>query len=974
MRLAELIAETDSIVQGQTALNEIDIRGLTADSRRVEPGWLFAALPGTRADGRAFIADAVSRGAAALLVPAEGDLPQLSRPVPIIRDANPRRRLALLAAKFYGTQPRVVAAVTGTNGKTSTADFTRQIWMQLGRRAASLGTLGVVTPDQEIAGALTTPDPIELHRQLAELAAGGIDHLAMEASSHGLDQFRLDGVRVTAAAFTNLGRDHLDYHPTMAEYLAAKQRLFESLLIDGGTAVLNADAPEFVSLVALCHHRGLRVIGYGRKASEIRLERAVPTPAGQRLTIGLFGKRHELDFPLAGEFQAMNALAALGLVIGGDDDGEAALATLGQLTGVRGRLERVAVHPNGAAIYIDYAHKPGALETVLATLRPHTSGKLAVVFGCGGDRDRGKRPQMGEIAERLADRVIVTDDNPRSEDPAAIRAEILAACRNATEIGDRAEAIRSAIAGLAAGDVLVIAGKGHETYQIVGDRTLPFDDAAVARDALATIAPAPTVSPAAAPMPLWSADETAQATGGRSTRDWRATGVSIDSRSIKATEMFVALKGPNFDGHDYVGAALTAGAAAALVHRVPDGLPADAPLLIVDDTMAGLEALGRAARRRSQATFLAVTGSVGKTGTKEMLRLALGADGATYASTGNLNNQWGVPLSLANMARDCAYAVFELGMNHAGEIGPLSRQVRPKVAIITTVEPAHLEFFPSVEAIADAKAEIFEGMDAESVAILNRDNPHFGRLAERATMQGIARIVSFGRHAEAQARLVDSTLSAASSRISADILGDAVGYRLQMPGAHWALNSLAALAAAKCVGVDLAAAAAALAQLQPLKGRGQRVKIPLAAGSIELIDESYNASPAAMRAAFLVLAQTRPASGGRRIAVLGDMRELGETARLLHADLAPDLKAARADLVFTCGPLMEWLHVSLPDAMRGSHALDSQALVPAVVGAVHAGDVVLVKGSLGSRMAPIVEALRALEGAGPALPRAANGN
>jgi MurE/MurF fusion protein len=967
VQLNELIAETDSIVQGQTALNEIEIRGLTADSRKVEPGWLFAALPGTRADGRAFIADALTRGAAALLVPAEGDLPHLSRPVPMIRDANPRRRLALLAARFYGKQPRVVAAVTGTNGKTSTADFTRQIWMQLGRRAASLGTLGIVTPEQEIAGALTTPDPIELHRQLAELAGGSIDYLAMEASSHGLDQFRLDGVRVTAGAFTNLGRDHLDYHPTMAEYLAAKQRLFESLLIDGGTAVLNADAPEFVSLVALCHHRGLRVIGYGRKASEIRLERTTPTPTGQRLTISLLGKRYELDFPLAGEFQAMNALAAVGLVIGGGDDGEAALETLSKLTGVRGRLERVAVHPNGAAIYVDYAHKPGALETVLATLRPHTGGKLVVVFGCGGDRDRGKRPQMGEIAERLADRVIVTDDNPRSEDPAAIRAEILAACRNATEIGDRAAAIRSAIAGLAAGDLLVIAGKGHETYQIVGDRTLPFDDAAVARDALATASPA-------APLPLWSAAEAAQATGGKSTRDWRAVGLSIDSRSVKPNELFVALKGPNFDGHDYVGAALKAGAVAALVQRVPDGLPDDAPLLVVDDTMAGLEALGQAARQRSAATFLAVTGSVGKTGTKEMLRLALGASGATYASTGNLNNQWGVPLSLANMARDCAYAVFELGMNHPGEIGPLSRQVGPKVAIITTVEPAHLEFFPSVEAIADAKAEIFEGMGAESIAILNRDNPHFERLAKSATEHGVGRVIAFGRHAEAHARLVDSTLSAASSRISADILGDSVDYRLQMPGAHWALNSLAVLAAAKFVGVDLSAAAAALARLEPLKGRGQRVKIALAGGSIELIDESYNASPAAMRAAFQVLAQTRPASGGRRIAVLGDMRELGETSRLLHADLAPDLKAARADLVFTCGPLMEWLNVSLPDAMRGGHAADSQALTPMVVNAVHAGDVVLVKGSLGSRMAPIVEALRALEGAGQPLPRAANGN
>jgi len=310
----------------------------------------------------------------------------------------------------------------------------------------------------------------------------------MEASSHGLDQFRLDGVVVTAAAFTNLGRDHLDYHPTMEAYLAAKRRLFETLLVPGGAAVLNADAPEFDSLYALCKKRRLRVLAYGRKGAEIRLESATPGATGQHLVINLLGRRHEIDYPLAGQFQAMNGLAALGLVIGGGEEREAAIEALTKLTGVRGRLERVAIHPAGAPIYVDYAHKPGALETVLATLRPHASGRLVVVFGCGGDRDRGKRPQMGEIAARLADRVIVTDDNPRSEDPASIRAEIMAASPQAREIGDRAEAINTAIAELAAGDLLVIAGKGHETYQIVGDRTLPFDDASVARAAVAKLA------------------------------------------------------------------------------------------------------------------------------------------------------------------------------------------------------------------------------------------------------------------------------------------------------------------------------------------------------------------------------------------------------------------------------------------------------------------------------------------------------
>jgi UDP-N-acetylmuramoyl-L-alanyl-D-glutamate--2,6-diaminopimelate ligase len=487
VRLIDLIEGASIEVYGQAATAGIEVRGITADSRMVRPGWLFAALPGARADGRHFIADAVGRGASAILAPSDTTLPAFDRPVAVIRDSNPRRRLALLAARFHGAQPRVVAAVTGTNGKTSTADFTRQLWSHLGIRSASLGTLGIVTSEGVMPGALTTPDPIELHRQLAELAREGIDHLAMEASSHGLDQYRLDGVRVACAAFTNLARDHLDYHPTLAAYLAAKRRLFEDLVVDGGAAVLNADVEEFAALKAICQGRRLRILDYGEKAERIRLVDSRPTATGQRVELDLFGRRHQIEFPLAGTFQVMNALAALGLVIGGGADGEASVPALGELKGVRGRLERVAALSNGAVIYVDYAHKPGALETVLTTLRPHARNRLVVVFGCGGDRDRGKRPQMGEIAERLADRVIVTDDNPRSENPAAIRAEILSACRRAIEIGDRAAAIEAAVGELGAGDLLVIAGKGHETYQLVGERSLPFDDAEVARAAVAQV-------------------------------------------------------------------------------------------------------------------------------------------------------------------------------------------------------------------------------------------------------------------------------------------------------------------------------------------------------------------------------------------------------------------------------------------------------------------------------------------------------
>jgi UDP-N-acetylmuramoyl-tripeptide--D-alanyl-D-alanine ligase len=477
---------------------------------------------------------------------------------------------------------------------------------------------------------------------------------------------------------------------------------------------------------------------------------------------------------------------------------------------------------------------------------------------------------------------------------------------------------------------------------------------------------------AAANDMLWTADEAVKATAGHATADWSARRVSIDSRTAQAGDLFVALKGPHFDGHDFIAGALKGGAAAAVVHRMPETLPGDAPLLLVNDTMTALEALGLAARARTKAKFIAVTGSVGKTSTKEALRLALATAGSTYATTGNLNNQWGVPLSLANMPRNTRFGVFELGMNHAGEIGPLSRQVRPDIAIITTVAPAHLEFFDSVEAIADAKAEIFEGMPKDGVAILNRDDGHFARLSDHARRHGISRIIAFGAHEEATARLLEYAAEREGGRIRARILGREISFAVGAAGMHQAINSLAVLAAVMSLSVDVDVAAAALAQMQALKGRGQRSHVTLAGGSFEIIDESYNASPAAMRAAIQVLAQANPARGARRIAVLGDMRELGPQGGQLHADLAADLSAAGVDLVFTAGPLMASLNAALPATLRGAHFNDSASLTPAVLEAVRPGDILLVKGSLGSRMGPIVDALKALDRSG-GLSRAANG-
>ena len=490
MRLIELMDGA----QGPLILSspgDPDIRGLTADSRAVKPGFLFAALPGAKTDGRRFVADAVARGAVAVLTDDPGalsDLAQRQPPVQVVFDENPRRRLARMAARFYVPQPETLVAVTGTNGKTSVTVFTRQIWQKLGHRAASLGTIGIVGPDFEQPGALTTPDPVSLHHELNLLARSGIDHVALEASSHGLDQYRLDGLELAAAAFTNLTRDHLDYHRDMEAYFLAKARLFTELLPPDGTAVLNADSAEAMRLGQPCRQRGQTVITFGAApGADLRLAAARPLAAGQELELEVLGERRAFFLPLMGAFQASNALAALGLALAAGAPVERALDALPLLQGVPGRLQHVASHANGAPVIVDYAHTPDALETVLTALRAHCRGRLVVVFGCGGDRDPGKRPQMGEIAQRLADLVIVTDDNPRSENPAVIRRAILAQCPGAAEVGDRAQAIRRGLAALQPSDVLLIAGKGHERGQIIAGVTHPFEDAAAARDAVAEL-------------------------------------------------------------------------------------------------------------------------------------------------------------------------------------------------------------------------------------------------------------------------------------------------------------------------------------------------------------------------------------------------------------------------------------------------------------------------------------------------------
>ncbi len=467
---------------GDDATGDVDVKGVSADSRAVQAGSIFVALAGTKADGAAFALDAAARGAAAIVAGPDAALGDVS--VPVLRVADPRRALSLIAARFYPGQPEIMAAVTGTSGKTSVVSFARQIWERAGYGAASIGTTGVVAPGRNDYGTLTTPDPVALHRLLSELAAGGVTHAAMEASSHGLDQRRLDGVRLAVGAFTNLGRDHMDYHPTVEDYHRAKLRLFDTLMKKGAPAVIFADDPWSAPTEKAACAAGLEVLTVGRRGNFLTLKRLEHERNRQRAEIMAGGELFEVDLPLAGAFQMSNALVAAGVAIATGTRIATTMAALERLTGAPGRLELVGQTHGGAPVYVDYAHKPEALENVLQAVRPYTTGRVVVVFGCGGDRDKGKRPIMGGIAARLADVAIVTDDNPRSEVPAAIRAEIMANAPGATEIGDRREAIRHAVGLLRAGDSLIVAGKGHEQGQTVGSVTHPFSDHAEVRAAL----------------------------------------------------------------------------------------------------------------------------------------------------------------------------------------------------------------------------------------------------------------------------------------------------------------------------------------------------------------------------------------------------------------------------------------------------------------------------------------------------------
>ena len=958
--------------------------GFAIDHRKVAPGAVFGAFEGALVNGEDFIPAAVASGAIGVVARPQAQVTGAAH----LADPLPRRAFARLAARFFRPVPPTIVAVTGTNGKTSTVEMTRQIWRMCGERAASIGTLGVTTPDESVSTGLTTPDIVTFLSNMVGLAREGVTHVAYEASSHGLSQYRNEGLPVAAGAFTNFSRDHLDYHADLEDYFAAKMRLFAEVVEEGGTALVWADDAWAERAAKVARERGLRVFSIGEGGDDIRLLSRRTGQLGQELEVEHGGERHKIMLPLIGAYQAANALMAAGLAIVSGSEPARVFDALARLQPVRGRLERAVITSAGTPVYVDYAHTPDALAAAIAALRPHVGegGRLIAVFGAGGDRDHGKRGPMGEVAARDADVAIVTDDNPRGEDPGLIRAAIIAGAPGGAmrEIAGRREAIATAIGEGSAGDVVLIAGKGHEQGQILeidGQmRILAFDGRDrgarkrrrcarrdIGMSALARTLRWPAADRRIARPVLWTARAIADAVGGIASAEFELSGVEMDSRDVRSGDLFLALKGDSTDGHRFIDKAFANGAAAALVER-----PIEGPHILVEDTGAALAGLARAARQRVRARIVGVTGSVGKTGVKEAIFTALerSGRGTAHRSVKSYNNHVGVPLSLARMPTASRFGVFEMGMNHAGEITDLTTLVRPNVAVITTIAPAHIENLGSEEAIADAKAEIFAGLEPGGTAVIPADSPHFERLRDAARARG-AKILSFGTAAHAHLKLLDTIPSANGGSLVTAALGEQrLCYTVAEPGEHWVANSLCVMAAVKAAGGDLGAAGLALAEMGGLKGRGARMRIAVPGGHALLIDESYNANPASMRA---TLAQLGATPATRRVAVLGAMKELGDFGPEFHARLADPLEAAHADFAVLVGeemiPLARELRsreILRPElgkgggAMLGKHVRFAhannagEAIAALEQFGLTAGDAVLVKGSNSVGLARLV--------------------
>ncbi|MBO7243740.1 MAG: UDP-N-acetylmuramoyl-L-alanyl-D-glutamate--2,6-diaminopimelate ligase [Alphaproteobacteria bacterium] len=903
---------------------DIEVTGIAVSSKEVNAGDIFVPIKGAKSDGLDFLNEAIEKGAVAVLSDRE-----IETALPMIKSKNLSVDRAKIASVLYPTKKIKTIAVTGTNGKTSTAYYVYQLLNAFGYKTASIGTLGVYIDDVLIDGKMTTPDSISLAKTLFDLEEKQVEYVVLEASSHGLVQNRLASFSFESAGFTNLTRDHLDYHGSMEEYFKAKKILFQKLLKQDGLGVLNADDETFEALSFSLKERNIKFFSYGFKGDDLKIEKLEPLSNGQSLVLNYQGKKKEIHLNIFGAFQVHNILCALGLVAKLGLKIDDLIDYLPKLKAPAGRLECVG-YKNGANIFVDYAHTPDALYNVLKSLRVHTKGRLVALIGCGGNRDTGKRYLMGDIAQKEADAVFITDDNPRFEEPSLIREMIFETCPKAVVIPNRKEAIYQAIVSLNPMDTLIICGKGHESGQLVNGVCYPFSDKNEALAALNT----------QEKQIIWEKSSLEEALQVFVDENIRLSGISIDTRSLKPGDLFLALKGEKVDGHKFVKIAIQKGAGACLVEKEVEGVQKERQI-IVPDVLNALEKLAEYRREKSKALFVGITGSSGKTTTKEMLKTCLSKFGLTHATKGNFNNEIGVPITLASMHPEAKYGVIELGMNHKGEISKLTKLVKPDVSIITMVGSAHREFFKSEEEIALAKSEIFEGQKKGAVAVLNKESPFFKTMERKAFEAGLT-VVSFGGCEEADFKLNLAEITD-KCKVLFERKNQKYSFEINFLGRHFAMNSLAVLAGVEALGLPYEEILDVMKTTAPIQGRGLMKKLIFKDHkSITLIDDCYNANPSSMQASLAVLSKQ---TGGRKVAVLGQMLELGDEAVQMHKDLLKNILENQIDRVYTIGTLMKYLYELLPSSVQGGYFETVEEMMQNIYSEINENDIILVKGS-----------------------------
>jgi len=948
-----------------TGSRQRPIAAVAYHSQAVRSGALFVAIAGRQHDGHAFVAEAVARGAAAVVVERPVDAPAGVAQV-LVPDS--RLALALLSCAFFRHPSRdlTLIGVTGTNGKGTTAYLLEAMLARAGRPVGIIGTMGVKIGAQTTALERTTPEAADLQRILRQMADGGVRYAIMEVASHALVLHRVAGCQFRGAVFTNLTQDHLDFHQTLDAYRGAKRALFE-MVDPAGVAVVNADDPSGAVMAAATR---ARVVTYGTGArGDLRAEDIELHLDGTGFTVVAGLERRALRLRLHGRFNVYNALAATATARALDVPLDVIEWALAEFGGVPGRFE--AVHEGQPfGVIVDYAHTPDGLENVLGAVRDFASGRTLAVFGCGGDRDRTKRPIMGRIAARLADVAIVTSDNPRSEEPQAIIEEILAGTgdqgpgtrRARIEVEpDRRRAIDRAIELARPGDVVVIAGKGHEPYQEINGVKHPFDDRVVAREALRNLR-----APGAerkAPMRL-TLKEIVTATGGvivsrpgARSPEPVISGVSTDTRTLRPGDLFIPLRGPSVDGHGFIADAFAKGAAASLAaHPVP--APAGATVILVENPLRALGQIAAAYRRTLPVDVVGVTGSVGKTTTTAMCTAILATHFRVVRTRDDWNAEVGVPLTLLALQPEDQVAVVEMGMRGLGQIAELVAIARPRIGVVTTIGESHLELLESIENVARAKGELIEGLPPDGVSVLNADDPRVRALSARSR----ARVVSYGLHETADVWGGDIAFVASGMRFMLRHQGNGVAVTLPAWGRHNVRNALAAAAVGLAMGLDLTDVASGLGRFEMPKMRLQTVH----AGDVLILNDAYNASPASLAAALDVLKEV--SRNRRRVVVLGEVKELGAASGRMHHDMGTEAARVADVLVAVGGPdagqLVEGAlraknrgHVHHVPGIAQATALLKQLLQP--------GDVVLVKGSRAMEMERIVTAIGGIRGSTP---------